>query len=41
MVTRILRIVIGMARTVASIVRIVIGRLRRVTGMIKDGCENS
>ena len=40
MVTRILRIVIGMARTVASIVRIVIGRLRRVTGMIKDGCEN-
>ena len=31
MVTRILRIVIGMARTVASIVRIVIRRLRRAT----------
>ena len=37
MVTRILRIVIGMARTVASIVRIVIGRLRRVTGINMDG----
>ena len=37
MVTRILRIVIGMARTVASIVRIVIGRLRRVTEINMDG----
>ena len=35
MVTRIPRIVIGMARTVASIVRIVIRRLRRVSGMMK------